>query len=202
MWSGRWAGGVGSSAQRSQRPLLNLRCTGAPRVDGGAGGGRVSVIYDQKATAVSTPVSTTNSISSFPPLRVIQSFGRPSLGATPSRTCRFPAATLHPRHTKLPRKPPPRPRREHVRRHWENSEHPPSSDTSSLLPQSLSHPPLVLQFNTPASLSPIQHTRPDTMAAKSALPSHLKPANGGADGFDSARHHGKSQSHVVSRRNL
>lgn len=40
------------------------------------------------------------------------------------------------------------------------------------------------------------------MAAKSALPSHLKPSNGSADGFDSARHHGKSQSHVVSRRSF
>lgn len=35
------------------------------------------------------------------------------------------------------------------------------------------------------------------MATKSALPSHMK--NGGADtSFDKERHHGKSQSHVVS----
>ena len=37
--------------------------------------------------------------------------------------------------------------------------------------------------------------------ASRAIPSHLKPsaAEGGEGGFSSQRHHGKSQSHVVSR---
>ena len=37
-------------------------------------------------------------------------------------------------------------------------------------------------------------------APKTALPSHLKPANGSEPAAE--RHHGKSQSHVVSRRSF
>lgn len=43
---------------------------------------------------------------------------------------------------------------------------------------------------TPITVHP-HHTHSDTMASKSAVPSHLKAENG------SDRHHGKTQSHVV-----
>jgi hypothetical protein len=63
----------------------------------------------------------------------------------------------------------------------------PANYSSSLSSVQTEHSDLTTTLITDHS----SHTHPDTMASKSAVPSHLKPENG------SDRHHGKTQSHVV-----
>lgn len=66
-----------------------------------------------------------------------------------------------------------------------------------------SSPTLVVPYTTLSSRNNLFSPQTYTMASR-AIPSHLKPsaAEGGEGGFSSQRHHGKSQSHVVSTLSL